>query len=235
MASERPNRIVKTYRQVAEAFGGMDQDTVRKDWRPAGMPGKPGRWDLVEIARWQMSRQVGDKSRDIAIKLISDLTADDNQSDSVRDPELVAAAELRRRKNEAEAEIKEADARTRQQNLALQEGRLVDRESAVREVAALVVRIKQRLLAAPTEMEMDFPRQTRKQNKADFEMFVRGLLLEMSGWEMLDYDTTNELICVASDVIRGAAPERKLPRSTKKKRGRKLGQTDKTKRKRKGT
>lgn len=44
--------IVKTLGDVAAAFG-VGRDTVRRDWRSRGMPGKSGHWDLSEIAEWR--------------------------------------------------------------------------------------------------------------------------------------------------------------------------------------
>lgn len=56
-------------------------------------------------------------------------------------------------------------------------------------------------MSVPSEMEMQFPRQTRKENKASFEAFIRGLLLELAGWEMLDFETTNQMIVAVAQHI----------------------------------
>lgn len=51
---------VRGLKDVA-AFFAVAFDTVKRDWRAAGMPGKPGSWDLSAIARWRIEK--GDRRR----------------------------------------------------------------------------------------------------------------------------------------------------------------------------
>lgn len=62
------------------------------------------------------------------------------------------------------------------------EGLLVDRQAAEQEINAMLVRLKTRLEAAPDEMEMRFPAETRADNKAEFQNYVHNLLKEISSW-----------------------------------------------------
>jgi hypothetical protein len=47
--------VVKTLREVGQAFG-VSLNTVAADWRPNGMPGRRGAWDLAAIATWKRLR-----------------------------------------------------------------------------------------------------------------------------------------------------------------------------------
>ena len=47
--------VVGSLAKVA-AFWGITETTIKRDWKPAGMPGKPKCWDLAAIARWQRKR-----------------------------------------------------------------------------------------------------------------------------------------------------------------------------------
>jgi phage terminase Nu1 subunit (DNA packaging protein) len=191
------NNIVRTYREVADHFG-ISRQVVSKEWKESGMPHSPGRFDLRAIAEWRSLRRPGKGSERIHNTLPPeakhgrrhDGIADD-QYDSI--PLLV-------RKRRAEARKFEAEAARRERENAEAEGRLVDRTVVVREVSELVIRLKQRLSAAPAEMEMMFPRQTRKQNKVDFEEFVRQLLSELSTMQVGGL-IADDIILEAADSI----------------------------------
>lgn len=69
-----------------------------------------------------------------------------------------------------------------------------------REVAELVVRIKERLLAAPSEFENSFPAEVRAQCKADFEEHIRLVLLEMSRWTIAGETCENMIVTMAERI-----------------------------------
>jgi hypothetical protein len=70
-----------------------------------------------------------------------------------------------------------------------------------REVAELVVRIKERLLAAPSEFENSFPAEVRSQCKADFEEHIRLLLLEMARWTIAGETCEDMIVAVATRIV----------------------------------
>lgn len=97
-------------------------------------------------------------------------------------------------KIEAEVSLKNLRLQERMQNL-------VSRSAVLREVSELVVRVKERILAAPDEFETRFPAEVRAQCKADFEEFVRQLLWELSTWEILG-ESTDDLVIAAAESIK---------------------------------
>jgi len=111
-----------------------------------------------------------------------------------------AANPLTDKRLAAEIERLEQDTRLKRLKVLAQTGQLVKRDDVVRETAALVTRIKERLLALPDEFETRFPAEVREQCKADLMAFVVGVLLEMSAWRVADL-TTNDHILRAADLV----------------------------------
>ena len=95
--------------EVAEFFGVSDT-VVRKDWKARGMPGERGCYNLSEIAKWKIKREM---------------------SRALPEPD---DGDLADRLEIAEVQIAEADARLKELKLAEAEGRLIDREQAVAEI-----------------------------------------------------------------------------------------------------
>ena len=56
------DRNVLTLAEVAKAFG-VAVGTPRKEWRPAGMPGEPKAWNLVDITIWRLERAAKESER----------------------------------------------------------------------------------------------------------------------------------------------------------------------------
>jgi len=104
------------------------------------------------------------------------------------------------------------DTRLRHQRLLKETNKLVERVSVVREVAELVVRVKERILALPEELENRFAPEVRLQLKEDVDEFARQLLFEMATYEILG-DPTDDLILASADLIR-AKRERAAAKST---------------------
>jgi len=151
--------VVGTLPEVAQFFN-VPHDTVKTGWRPAGMPGKPGAYDLRAIVLWRESRR--------------------------RDP---AAAEhkpnsLAHRKLLADTHNAEEMARAKKLKNDLAENRLVDLAAAKLEVNKMFLRVKARLEAVPDEMEMGFPAETRSQNRARLANSIYLLLKEMASWSL---------------------------------------------------
>src|SRR5688572_23767705 len=89
--TQSPSGVVSSLTKVAEAFG-VRLDTIKKEWRKRGMPGRPGRWDLAAIGVWKRLR------------------SSDPDEDLEGDEETKA---MRRRKLALENEIKELETQRR--------------------------------------------------------------------------------------------------------------------------
>jgi hypothetical protein len=97
-------------------------------------------------------------------------------------------------KIEVEVQLKNLRLQERMQNL-------VSKTAVLREVAELVVRVKERILAAPDEFETRFPAEVRSQCKSDFDEFVRQLMRELSQWEILSTTTDDIVVTAAADIV----------------------------------
>lgn len=141
-------------------FFRVSRSTV-DEWQKAGMPGRPGRWDLSEIVAWKAAR--------------------------ARDPETTAAAdgsaaEWLARRRKAEALLAEHKAEAMRIDNAERAGGLVPRGDVLQEASMAFANVKERLLACPQEMEMRFPAETRIDNTRDFEEFIYRVLKELASW-----------------------------------------------------
>lgn len=121
-------------------------------------------------------------------------------------PEASSAPKGKRKRTLAEhrliadtAKIK-ADVAFRLMRNKKQAKELVSLSDVQREAAELAIRIKERLLAVPDEMETRFPAETRAANKSDFEEFIRQLLLEISNWSVIG-EAMDEWIVAAAKKI----------------------------------
>ncbi len=107
MADE--SRVVSSLKKVAEHYG-VRVDTIRKRWRPNGMPGNRGAWDLDAIDGWrQTRRQEKDRS--------GTLTVDGKVADSTPDVQgkmLDSLGQAKAKGIIADARKKDADARIKE-------------------------------------------------------------------------------------------------------------------------
>jgi phage terminase Nu1 subunit (DNA packaging protein) len=94
-----------------------------------------------------------------------------------------------------------ADVDLRELRLAEKRGDLVSHTEAKHELAKLLIRIKERLLAAPDEFQTRFPGPERLQCKADFDQFIRQLLLEISRWDILGAGADDMIVAEAVRII----------------------------------
>lgn len=84
---------------------------------------------------------------------------------------------------------------------------LVSRTQAEREIAQIVVLVKQRLLAAPDEFETRFPADIRSALKADFQEFIRQLLLELSRQTAIDKSLDEIIVAEAERIVDHVEPK----------------------------
>jgi hypothetical protein len=96
------------------------------------------------------------------------------------------------------------DARSRLLRHRERKGELVERRVAEREIAEVLLRVKERLIVCPDEFETSFPAETRPQNKADFEEYVRQLLMEIGRYKLLGKSADEMLIDAAARMVRKA-------------------------------
>ena len=148
-----PTGIVKTIGEVARAFG-VTLDTVKKGWRPSGMPGKRGRWDLAEIARWKRLRN--------------------------RDPGEPASAsdiETLSRRRAAEARIKEAEADRRERENRVKAGDLLQRSEVERWATTVLVETREQVMQLPDRLANLAPPEIRNQLREEADRHCRELLM----------------------------------------------------------
>lgn len=134
---------VKTLADVARHFG-RSLNTVAKGWRPNWGPdcGRRGAWDLAAIERWRAEAQ----SR------APDAETTDEQ-----------VSEARRRKQLADARIKEADAARRERLNRLAEAGVVFREDVETFLAEFFRFLRDGLKGLIEDVQPEFPRAVREQ------------------------------------------------------------------------
>jgi hypothetical protein len=157
-----PPWVVSSLREVAEFFD-LALSTVKGEWRGAGMPGEPGKWNLKEILAWREARRKPARAESGGDNHIA---IDGKQLSPAMLGLLEAYERYRRRKM---ANDKTA-------------GELVSRVDAEQEAAELVVRLRERFEAVPDELQMEFPLRERATWRARLESKVRLILTELSSW-----------------------------------------------------
>jgi hypothetical protein len=162
-----PGSIVKTLREVAEHFG-VSYDTVRKEWRQRGMPGRPGHYDLAEIAAWKRLR----------LREREDLASDELEEDEGQQTDV----KMLRRKRAAEARIKEAEARKKEFDELVRKGLMIDRESVQHLFSSVILTAKDRFEKLPERLMPLFPKQQRVELVEEVRKQVSLILTEMADW-----------------------------------------------------
>lgn len=176
IAAKRKAWVVSTLPEVADFFS-VAVSTVRGDWRPSGMPGEPGAWDLSEIMRWRDKRRT---RNGVA-------TADDG--------------DLAGRKRLAETLLVEEQHRKVLLGNEELTGELLPRRAVELSAAEMVLRIKGRLEFLPDEFEMTFPSETRHQNRADLSHKVTLLLRELAATKLVGGTSAESMILKAAATI----------------------------------
>ena len=125
---------------------------------------------------------------------------DDNRNGAENEPQMPA---LQRKRIEADTRKILADVALRELRIEEKRRDLVSRSEVVRELSEIVVRVKERLLAAPDEFENRFPAGVRVQCKLDFQEFIRQLLLELSRMKVADATMDDTIVASAAAIIAG--------------------------------
>lgn len=152
--------MVRTLREVATAFG-VSQNTVKKDWRPSGMPGQAGHWDLAAIAVWKALRER-------------------NPTHAANAPG--ASAEDQRRRLAADAKIKEETARKLERENKIAEGNTLHRDNAERALRELIVETASSFMRLAREIMPLLPKGQEQRLGREIEQAVRRKLNAMAAW-----------------------------------------------------
>lgn len=155
------------------------------DWFARGCP----RGTVEEIAAWRQAnvrndRLEHDKRAEMG-EALAQVVAPTDPGSLAPKKRAKKALSLSEKRLKADTEKIRAEVAYKLMRNAEKRKNLVSLAEVQLEAAELAIRIKERLLAAPDEMETRFPAETRAGNKADFEEFIRQLLLEISGWKIL--------------------------------------------------
>lgn len=134
------------------------------------MPGRPGHYDLAEIATWKR------------LRLREPHEADD-VDEATEHEEHESEVKLLRRKRAAEARIKEAEARKKEFDELVREGRMIDKESVQQLFAALIITAKKRFEQLPERLMPLFPKAQRIELVEEVRNQVNLVLKEMADWK----------------------------------------------------
>lgn len=186
-----------THAQIAKKLG-VNRRTL-SEWFERGCPREP----IEAIAAWRVKHLRPERMDPAHRESANAAAVAPSAPEGRKRPSLI--------EQQTKANIRKINADVDFRRLKVAEIRkdLVSRSSVQREVAALCVRVKERLLAAPEEFQNSFPAETRIQNKIDFEDFVRHLLMELASWKVGGV-TTDEMIIAAAQDIQVRTTQREL-------------------------
>jgi phage terminase Nu1 subunit (DNA packaging protein) len=125
------------------------------------MPGRPGRWDLREIAKWKALR-----IRDPA-----------NQNGAAHETRKMQRARLK-----AEIRCKKADAVAKERDNHLAEGEYVLRADVNREVAAIFANIRHQLMRLPAILQPFFPVDQQIELAQETRNQINNILRILAAW-----------------------------------------------------
>ncbi len=168
---------------------GVNRRTV-KEWYDKGCPEGP----IAAIVAW----------RDANIKTTRATFTSRHGGVA---PETPLAAEQVKRGQLLELQTRESIKKTQTENqlklfaLEQKRGEMVERAWVQRQVAAIFVRIKERLLNCPDEMETEFPHETRVANKRVLDEYLRRVLIEMSLSVVADGDVDEMILAEAAAIL----------------------------------
>jgi hypothetical protein len=167
--------IFTSQKAVAEHLG-VHHVTVRK-WRQEGMPGERGRYVIGEVEQWLRLQKPGSKG------IPDSLTADMMGVGIDHALRKVADQDPRLRKQLAEADKLEEEARKLKRQNDEAEGQLLRRDDVEQAAAELCVRIRDRLEAIVDEVAMLIPEEVRNTVIDEIGHKLHLTLKEMSQWE----------------------------------------------------
>lgn len=153
---------LKTLKEVADAFD-VSQETVKTGWRPMGMPGQAGSYDLAEVIAWKIGRQLRAEGRA-----------------SVQGEEEVSVALDRKRL--ADARKAEADAEGRERENAVAVGNILYRDDVERELAEMIIAARENFLRIPREMLPRFPKHVAEDLRGELATKIEASLTVMAEW-----------------------------------------------------
>jgi hypothetical protein len=183
MAKKKPEPISAI---IAARHFGVHRRTIA-EWFDRGCP----RTSIKAIAQWRAANLRNERQP-------LDQRDANGQAGDQQGPRPLTLQELRLK---ADTRKINSDVELRRLRIAEKQKDLVSLSDAQRELSELLIRIKERLLAAPDEFETRFPLEVRAQCKADFQEFTRQLLLEISRWK-LGAAEEEEIILAAAEVIK---------------------------------
>lgn len=152
------SRIVSSMGKVATEFG-VSYDTVRRDWKAAGMPVLPGpEYDLDAIAAWREERKRNHAAGSPATQPIN---SDD---------------EALRRKRIAEAERMELDCEMKKLRLEMERGEYCSVERVRLLFGEIAGRCRDTLMRLPSELLPMLPKEHATMIAKEVDTKVRGVL-----------------------------------------------------------
>lgn len=160
-------QVARSHAELARIFG-VSANTIRQSWVPAGMPGKSPNFDVIAIMVWRAKYEADLRRRQPGTTARSQAT------------------ELR----ELEIESKRLTLQRQQRIAAMEDGDMIERHRAEREIAALVSVTRERLLRVASLIEPMLPAAIAVEIRVEIEKQVRRQLLAMS--EMAARDILNE-------------------------------------------
>jgi phage terminase Nu1 subunit (DNA packaging protein) len=181
---QKPHAAALSVRAIAKQLNVVPGTVY--DWIARGCP----RTTLAAVEAWRAANIRQEHARH------DKRTADPKTGDAQPDVALT----LTQKRMVADTRKINADVVYKRLRNAEKRKDMVSLAAVEREAAELVVRIKERLLAAPSEFENSFPAEVRAQCKADFEEHIRLLLLEMANWKIAG-QTCDDMIAAAAERI----------------------------------
>lgn len=167
---------------VAKHFA-VNRRTIT-EWFDRGCP----RTSFKEIAQWR------------AANLRSGRQPLDHRNGNGKADNQPLPLTLQELRLKSETQKIDSDVELRLLRIAEKKKDLISKTDAQRELSELLVRIKERLLAAPDEFQNRFPEPVRSQCKGDFQEFMRQLLLEISRWQLGGEDADDIIIAAARRI-----------------------------------
>lgn len=146
-------KICRTLSEVAREFG-VSHNTIKTSWRPEGMPGKQGRYPLLEILLWRLRYLAELEGRKATTSELSN-------------------AQLEREQHEEELrKIRlQNDKLEREEQVAI--GKLIPRDAATTVFNAAVNTAVERVLKVPATFEPRLPKNIAAEFVADQERSIR--------------------------------------------------------------
>lgn len=172
--AEKPIPMAKTFGEVAKKYK-VARDTVRRDWKAAGMPALPCTWE--EIDKWKATLKPAPNK------------ADENKDPIFRDEAITKA---RREKYMAEAEIKKAFATVSLHKARLLASDVISLDVVERFIVEFLTEARVQMLRLPEELKAAYPPKWRDQLGVDLRQRLELILKALHGRATTLADIRNE-------------------------------------------